>query len=174
VFDYFSLPFPTLIRRQSFLLVNSATQRKMEKVGMTPDDIWIDSELMIKTYIARNTENELNLAQEKGELKAFFERILLKVAQTDSSLEKSVLGEQQKMINSLEQLEQKMMRAEKRNHETALLQIKGIYDKLFPNKTLQERYDSFIPYYIQYGEAWFDELKNAMQPPFTNFLVISD
>ncbi len=172
LFAYQGLPFPCLIRRQSFALINTATQRKMEKTGMTSQDIWEDYETLAKNYITKNAENELNLAIEKHELNAVFARVLAKAIQTDNSLEKSVLGEQQKLINGIEQLEQKMIRAEKRKHETALQQIQGVFDKLYPNKSLQERYDNFIPYYIQYGENWFDELKSAMQPPFTNFVII--
>ncbi len=172
VFDYFKLPFPSLIRRQSLAIINTATQRKMEKTGMTNDDIWLDYESLAKNYINKNAANELDLATEKSELNAVFERILAKAMQTDNSLEKSVLGEQQKIINGIEQLEQKIIRAEKRKHETALQQIQAVLDKIFPNKNLQERYDNFIPYYVQYGENWFDDLKNAMQPPFANFILI--
>lgn len=172
VFAYFKQPFPSLVRRQSFTLINAATQRKMEKLGRSTSDIWTDYETAAREYIAKNAENELDLKAEKTELTAIFTQILAKATLVDATLEKSVLGEQQKIINGLEQLEQKIVRAEKRKHETELQQLQGIYDKLLPNKTLQERYESFIPYYAQQGEAWLDSLKEAMQPPFTDFLVV--
>ena len=44
-------------------------------------------------------------------------------------------------------------------------------EKLFPEDALHERYDSFIPYYLKYGDHFIEHLKEAFDP-FDNRLLI--
>ena len=174
VFQYFNVPMPMLIRRQSALILTAAMQKRIVKMGFAPSNFWKTENDLTKLYLDSNTENEMTLSVEKQALNAVFGTILAKATQIDATLDKTVLGEQQKMANALDLLEQKLVRAEKRKHETALQQIQTIKEKLFPERGLQERFDNFIPYYIQYGDAFFDALLQDFEPFFGQFLVISD
>ena len=56
------------------------------------------------------------------------------------------------MINGLERIERKLLRAEKRQHGEKLRQIEAVKDALFPNGGLQERVDNFLNFYQQDGD----------------------
>ena len=78
------------------------------------------------------------------------------------------------MINSMEQLEGKLMRAEKQRHDIALNQMRALKDKLFPGNGLQERYDNFMMYYLKYGREFFEVLRSELDPLKKTFTVILD
>lgn len=88
-----------------------------------------------------------NLAGEKEKLEELFDSISKKAEANDVTLKQSATGEKQKAISALENLEAKMLKAEKRKQETAVNQIRSIHAALFPDGVLQERRENFIPYY---------------------------
>jgi uncharacterized protein YllA (UPF0747 family) len=60
-----------------------------------------------------------------------------------------VAAETRRLIKSLEKIEQKLLKAEKRHQSDKLRQIEAIKDTLFPNGSLQERSDNFLNFYQQ-------------------------
>ena len=52
-------------------------------------------------------------------------------------------------------------------------EIKGLKEKLFPHNELQERFDNFIPYYLNYGNDFIRSLKKELtllEKKFTVFM----
>jgi uncharacterized protein YllA (UPF0747 family) len=73
-------------------------------------------------------------------------------------------------LQKLEELEKKLLRAEKKNHEEVRRKIHEIREALFPMDNLQERIDNFIPWYAEYGTAFLEVIyKNSLtlQQEFT-------
>jgi len=79
----------------------------------------------------------------------------------------------QKQLNALESLELKLIRLEKQKHKDALNQISKLKHQLFPDNSLQERYDNFIPFYLKDGENFIKILKQNLNPIDPNFVVLS-
>ena len=85
----------------------------------------------------------------------------------------SIDSEKIKQIKSLQKLEKKLLKSEKQKHENSISQITKIKKKLFPNSSLQERFNNFIPFYLNYGEKFIETLKEELNPLDTNFLILS-
>ena len=66
----------------------------------------------------------------------------------------------------------KINKLEKQKHEVALSQISKIKTNFFPNRSLQERHNNFIPYYLKYGDKFIKKLKEELNPLDTNFVVL--
>ncbi len=165
-FEHFNINYPMLVRRHSVLWIDKATGKKLKKLGMTAAQfLKEDIDTLIKDYIEKTAETPLQLTDEKKELAELFSRIEILAGQVDSTLIKTVRAEKANQLKSLGQLESRLVRAEKQKHETAINQIKGVNDKFFPNGSFQERYDNFIPFFLKYGEQWFD----ILAPHFTPF-----
>ncbi len=173
-FDHFSINFPMLIRRNSVLWIDKGSQKKMEKNGLELHDLFRNTEVLLQEYVRKNTENEINLTEEKAQLETIFDQIAQKAVETDPTLEKKVLAENAKILNSVEKLEERLMRAEKQRYETALNQIRSLKDKLFPNNGLQERHDNFLNFYLKHGPAFFDILVEHLNPLQKGLVVILD
>ena len=111
--------------------------------------------------IARQNQNNLNL---------LYQSILSKVS--DVSFQNSIKAQLNKQLAFFVAIEEKTIRLEKKKNEAAIRQIQKIKNTLFPNNLLQERYDNFIPYYLNYGENLFKKLKNNFDPLHPNFVIL--
>ena len=140
----------------------------MKKLGFTTDDLWADTDALIRKYLAENASVEIELTEEKKAVEALFSSLAEKTKSLDPSLVKTVLAEQAKILNSLGSLESRLVRAGKQKHETAVNQIRSIKEKLFPGNGLQERYDNFIPFYLKYQERFFEVLFDNLHPLVRN------
>ena len=171
-FEHFGLNFPVLVRRNSALWIDPASSKRMEKLGLEVNDLWEDTEDLIKIYLKRNAEAEFHLSPEKEALEAVFKQVAGKTEAVDATLVKTVWAEHAKALKSLEQLEIRLVRAEKQKHETSIQQIRGLKEKLFPGNGLQERYDNFLPFYLRLGDGFFSELKRHFDPLEKKFVVL--
>lgn len=173
-FRHFGVNFPMLIRRNSLWWIDEAGAKRMQKLGLRPEELFEDTESLIKRYVAANTDQEISLAAEKDQVRAAFAQILGKATALDPTLEKTVLGEQAKQLNALDVLETKLLRAEKQRQDTSVQQIRSLKDKYFPGNGLQERHDNFLPLYIKHGRAFFDLLRRELDPLKPGFVVVQE
>jgi uncharacterized protein YllA (UPF0747 family) len=173
-FAHFGINYPLLLRRNSVLWIDKATSSRIEKLGLRVHDLFVDTEFLIKQYVALNSEGELSLQAEMAQLKALFEQIRLKALEVDATLEKAVLAEGVKQEKVIEQLEGRLVRAEKQKHETAINQIRSLKEKLFPGNGLQERTDNFLNFYLKYGPQFGAVLEEVVDPFAEGFLVVRD
>ena len=75
-------------------------------------------------------------------------------------------------MTSLEKIEHKLLRAEKRNQTDKLRQIEEVKDHLFPGGGLQERTDNFLNFY-QRDPSFIDRLEEHFDPFDYQFNVLS-
>ena len=137
-------------------------------------DFFTETELLIKQYVTGLANENSNFEAEEQALKKLYESISNKVAAVDTTLKASVDADLQKAINGLKAMEQKLLRAEKQKHETAIAQIKKLKEKLFPDNVLQERVENFIPYYIKHGSNYIEMLKENCKPFGGKFVVVEE
>lgn len=173
-FEHFGVNFPMLIRRNSVLWIDKGTNKRIEKLGLTLDDLFVETEALIKRFVKSNTENEISLAAEKKQLVALFDGIAQKAEEIDPSLGQKVKAEQAKQLKSVEQIEGRLMKAEKQKYETAVNQIRNLKEKLFPNNGLQERSDNFLGFYLKYGASFFETLIENLDPLEKGMVIVSD
>lgn len=173
-FAHFGINYPLLLRRNSLLWIDKGTSNRIDKLGLRVHDLFVDTEFLIKQYIALNSEGELSLKEEMVQLQALFELVRQKALSVDPTLEKTVLAEGVKQEKVLEQLEGRLVRAEKQKHETALNQIRSLKEKLFPGNGLQERVDNFLNFYLKYGEGFGTVLAEVIDPFVEGFVVLRD
>jgi bacillithiol synthase len=173
-FEHFEVNFPMLIRRNSALILDKGSKEKLAKLNLQLVDIVGDIDIIIKKYIEQSATDPLSMEAEKAAFSDTFDAVIKKALTIDPTLEKAVLAEKAKALQSLDMIEGKLMKSEKQKHETSLNQIRNIAQKLFPNGGLQERVDNFLPYYIKYGEVFFDVLRDNLNPLQGGMVVISE
>lgn len=173
-FEYFGVNFPMLIRRNSLMWIDKGTAKRMTKLGLQSNQLFMGTEALLKAYIRDNSENELSINTEKEQLKSLFESIAAKAKNIDPTLGKAILADYARQAKSVENLEGRLMRAEKQKHDTALNQIRNLKEKLYPKNGLQERFDNFLPFYLRYGHDFFNILLDALDPLENGFVVVTD
>ena len=148
VFDHFGVPFPMLIPRNFALYVKAASRHRMEKLGLSYEDIFKEKHQLKRDLVERISEHSLSLDLEKYAFAEVLAKVANKALDVDVTMEKAVLAERARLFNSLEKLEKRIRRAEERKHEIEIGQLQNVLDTFFPNGSAQERHDNFLNFYL--------------------------
>lgn len=173
-FDHFGINYPMLIRRNSVLWLDKGVVKKMKKLGLSTEELFTETESLIKLFLKKNADEPLHLNPEKEQLKSLFANIADKIQKIDPTLVATVKAEAAKQEKSLGQLEGKLIRAEKQRHDITVNQIRSLKDKLFYNNGLQERRDNFLNFYTKYGKEFFEVLKEHLDPMDKRMVVVAE
>jgi len=149
VFDHFKTPFPILMPRNFGMVMDHTLVRKFEKTGLELKDLFEEKNYIFNHWTLKNTSHDLTVGKERDILREVFEKLKARAGSIDQTLAPFVGAEGKRALNSIEKIEQKLLRAEKRLHSDKLRQIEAVKDALFPNGSLQERSDNFLNFYQQ-------------------------
>lgn len=164
VFDYYKVPFPVLMPRNSALIINKAVAQKMSKLNIEIADLFKETETLIKEVISRSANGLPHFEEDIEKLKEVYNSIGNKIKGIDPTLVALSEAELQKQYNALKNIETKLARVIKQKEETSISQVRKLKEILFPNGALQERTENFIPFYLQQGNGFFDMLKTNFDP----------
>lgn len=172
-FSRYQIPFPLLLLRNSAMLVDEVSRKRTVQLGFQTIDLFKDPRELVKLYVLRSSTKELDLDKELRALKEILAVIETKAHAVDITLGESTRAIYARTRNMVKALEGKMLKAEKDKFDTEMSQIFKINQKLFPNHTLQERVENFLPYYAHYGKALFDTLLESFDPFGKEMTVIN-
>lgn len=148
VFDALNVPFPLLRVRDSILLLNQKQLNDIEEVGFDIPTLKKDTQDLVKQIALAEVTYDITLNNEQAALEDVKISITDKVRFIDQSLIGMIEAEFTKMSKSLEKVEQRLIKSEKGRHEVKEKKINKLKDKIYPEGGFQERYDSFIPFFI--------------------------
>lgn len=147
-FAHYKIHFPILLRRDSLLWFDENSLKRTQKLGIDPLDLLKDKDLLIKEYLENNSAVPLSAEDEKNKVAQALNELCNKADSIDPTLGKALIAESVRINKQMEQLESRLLRAEKQKNETSLNQLQNLREKLLPEGNLQERYESFIPLYM--------------------------
>lgn len=176
LFQHYGVPYPVLVLRNSFLIVEEKWQEKCQKIGLSVADLFQPTDELMKEIVARNAEHSVALNGTFEKAEALFEEVRQKAENIDQTLSQYVAAIKARSIKELQELEKKMLRAEKRKYTDHQRQIEAIKDVLFPLDGLQERVENFSGFYAKWGRSFIEELlKNslALEMEFTILIQAS-
>jgi bacillithiol biosynthesis cysteine-adding enzyme BshC len=172
LFDASGVPFPQLILRNSFLLLSAKQQAVLDKIRIKPEQLFQGREPLFQWMVRRESNNELTLNGKLKKATALYNEIVAQAAEVDRTLVAHVEALKTRAIEKLEQLEKKMLRAEKRKFSDTRRQLETIYQQLFPRDGLQERVENFMPFYARHGREWIRQLYQASLAMDQQFTVL--
>lgn len=158
LFNYYKVPFPMLILRNSFLIVEKKWQERISKLGFSIEDFFLSQEELLNRVVMNESKNEVKLNGSLSALEQMYESFKKQASAVDSSLEKHVESLKLQTVHRLQELEKKMLRAEKRKFADQQRQINTIKEHLFPGDGLQERHDNVSYYYAKWGRTFIATL----------------
>jgi bacillithiol biosynthesis cysteine-adding enzyme BshC len=166
------IPYPMLVRRDSFQVITPEQKNIMVQFAVTITELAMRTDMLLNHLTEKLSANQLSLEIETTKLLAVMDNIKLKAQEIDPTLGPSIEGEKTKLLKSIEHVEKKMLKAEKSKLEVKLNKIKKLKEKLFPENGLQERKESFLTYYADYGKDFVDTLLEDFDPLDRRFKVI--
>ncbi|MCA0365503.1 MAG: bacillithiol biosynthesis cysteine-adding enzyme BshC [Bacteroidetes bacterium] len=171
LFHHFEQPFPIVMPRNFGLVINPASQKRIDKLGLTVEELFESENILKADYVKKNSENTLDFSEENTAISEVFEKITAKAVKVDPTLKAVVEGEKTKLLNAIGNIEKRLKKSEERNFETGINQILGLKEKFFPGGGLQERTENFLNYYINDPE-FLDKVKTAFDPLNFEFNII--
>lgn len=173
IFQHYLIPFPVLILRQSFAIVNAKTATNMQKTGLTNAHFFQSVDEVI-TAQAKQTDPTYTLEQEKKEMQNILQQITEIAQQLDNTLQSSAMAVAKKIEKQLDTMSVKMLRAEKRKFSILKNRLENIQTQLFPMDSLQERKVSFMEYYLSYGDVFFNAILENTLPFGEQFGILQE
>lgn len=171
-FAQYGIPFPILVPRNSAMITDDQVAGKIFRLDLTFKSIFRDAEQLKSEYVRRHTTHRLNLKDEWMEFNSIFGKIKLRAHKIDPSLGPSTDAVKARLKKAINNLEKKLLKADKQNHKEALIQIERLKDKLFPGGGLQERTENFAPLYIKYGDDLIKDLEKYFNPLDFKFSIL--
>ena len=173
-FEAFGIPYPMLVRRNSVLWIDKGNNKKREQLGIEMENIWEEEDALIRAFLERNASVELTFDQENERFDKLYKDLADKAKPIDPTVAKAILAEHARQQKSFQNLQGRIVRAEKQNKENSVNKIRKWKEKLFPNNGLQERHDNFMEFYLKYGPAYFEMLVKQLDPMESGFVVVVD
>ncbi len=149
VFDHAQIPFPVLLPRNFGTIAEAPWMRKLAKTGLDKKEFFKEKNYLFNHWVLKNTHHNLTLGKELQAVRDLFEDVQKRANTIDTTLGPLVAAEAKRSEHSLEKIEKKLLKAEKRVHSDKLRQIEEVKDALFPGGGLQERIDNFLNFYQQ-------------------------
>lgn len=173
-FEFFEIPFPILIRRNSVLYISKGMAKQRLKLDISLEKLFGNPDQEISEWVRLHAEHELDITPEMSEVELALDKIVAKAKAIDPSFAHKVEAFKVKSIKEVDHIGKRLVREEKARFEGTVAKIKKFYEKLFPGGRLQERYDNFVPNYLSHGPEFFELLIEELNPLETGFVVVEE
>jgi bacillithiol biosynthesis cysteine-adding enzyme BshC len=172
-FDELAIPFPILLLRNSVLIISKKQKSKLEKLSIPIEDLFLKTDELIRKKVKESSKIKIDFSEQRNTLIDQFAKLEEVAELTDKSFISAVKAQRAKQINGLNNLEKKLLRAEKRKHAGLVSRITAIQEELFPKKNLEERTRNFSEPYLDYGDELIGKLVKALDPLDPEFTILT-
>ena len=172
VFNHYEVPFPVLILRNSFLIVDQKAVKLMRKLELDVHNVFGSEDEVANSLVKRDSKLVLDLTKEKEQFRKIYSGIISLVDSIDTTLQAHVEALKTKHIKKLSALEKKMLRSEKRKFLAQKNQLDRLFSILFPEGGLQERTENFMLFYSLWGNDFFKILYDASLTLEQEFCIV--
>lgn len=173
-FEANNITFPMLLVRNSVLLVTEKQALKLDKLELSWNEIFMSQKSLSDKKTKEFSAFTIDFSEQKAILQKQFEALHQIALQTDKSFTGAVKAQEKKQIQGLENLEKRLLKAERKNHTSKLERIFEIQNELFPSKSLQERKQNFSTFAAEVDdfESFILKIQLKLNPLAQNFTQI--
>ncbi|WP_341222082.1 bacillithiol biosynthesis cysteine-adding enzyme BshC [Polaribacter atrinae] len=173
--DYFkevAIPFPILLLRNSVQVVSEKQAKKLEKLNISLEELFLNQYDLLSEKVIENSEIKVNFNEKIQFLEKQFLELKEVAKQTDVSFVNAVNAQERKQVKGLENLQKRLLKAEKKRQTDLVERITLLQNEILPNQSLEERQRNFSEYYLEYGSAFTKALKVALKPLQLEFTIL--
>ncbi|MCK4561324.1 MAG: bacillithiol biosynthesis cysteine-adding enzyme BshC [Flavobacteriaceae bacterium] len=163
-FEAVKVPFPILLLRNSVLLVTEKQSEKMQKLNISKEEIFNKQDVLIDSKVKSISEISIDFSSQRLYLENMFRDLEELSNKTDKSFLGAVKAQEKKQLKGIDNLEKRMLKAQKRKYNEIVSRIAVLQDELFPNQSLQERQTNFSEFYLRYGNDLIKCLIEDLDP----------
>tara|TARA_B110000914_G_scaffold219283_1_gene227722 strand:- start:6078 stop:7679 length:1602 start_codon:yes stop_codon:yes gene_type:complete len=171
-FDKKNITFPVLSIRNSVLLINKKHVNNFKKLNLNIEHFFKNNENLLKFYTNKFSENRIDFTSIKTTISNNFKQLFEVAKITDFSFTGAVKAQEKKQKNGIDNLERRLLKAEKIKNKERLDKIISIKTELFPYNSLQEREINFSEFFQYYGDEFIDLVMKNIDPFDPSFVII--
>ena len=171
-FNKVSVPFPILLLRNSVQIISEKQEKKLFRLNISLEELFLNQNELLKNKVNIEAEHSIDFIEQKKYLENQFKKLKLIASKTDASFIGAVNAQEKKQLKGLNNLEKRLLRAEKRKQNDLVERITTIQNEILPNQSLEERQRNFSEYYLEYGACFIEVLKKSLNPLDQKFTVI--
>ena len=173
MFAQYKVPFPMLMLRNSVLLISEAQEKNLHKLGLTHHDIFLKNNILENKITQRLSEYPIDFSAQRACLQEHFAQLHQIAAHTDKSFLGAVKAQEAKQLKGLDNLEKRLLKAQKKKYRETLDRVIDLRVSLFPKESLQERVDNFSEYMIESQGQFINTLVKHLSPFDLRFVILS-
>lgn len=167
-----NITFPMLLLRNSALVVTEKQLKKIDSLQLEWADLFEKQNQLITQKTKEFSNFNIDFSEQKQFLHQQFQDLYKIAEQTDKSFVGAVSAQEKKQLKGLENLEKRLLKAEKRIHTDKLERIISIQNELFPNQSLQERQLNFSEVVLEKDfSSFLAQLVQDFQPLEQDFNI---
>ncbi len=171
-FEAMQVPFPMLLLRNSVLVVTKKQSKKLSKLGISIADVFLKQNDLINKKIREVSNIDIDFEPQKTHLENQFKALYEIADQTDKSFLGAVKAQEIKQKKGLDNLEKRLLKAQKRKLKDQVVRMTELQDQLFPGRSLQERNLNFSELYLELGDSLIPTLFESLKPLELEFSII--
>lgn len=171
-FEAFQVPFPALLHRNSAMVMAEKQLDKIYKAGLEIEAFFRPKVEVINTLVKQISEIPIDFSPQKSFLEKQFSNLYQIAEKTDASFLGAVKAQEVKQKKGLQNLEKRLLKAQKRKLTDQTERMARLHEALFPGGNLQERYENFSTVYLHQGSNWFEKLYSTFDPFEMSFYII--
>ncbi|RXR18421.1 bacillithiol biosynthesis cysteine-adding enzyme BshC [Flavobacterium amnicola] len=173
MFEAHNITFPMLLLRNSVVIASEKQMQKADKLELTWGNLFSKQIDLINSKAKELSKFNIDFSEQKIILQQQFEKLNQIALQTDKSFIGAVKAQEAKQTKGLDNLEKRLLKAEKRVHSEKLAHITTLQNELFPNQSLQERQLNFAEFYLN-NSNFISLVLSKLEPLKKHFLSIID
>jgi len=173
VFKHMNTFYPAIQQRNSIVLVDDGTNKKMENLPYDWQAFAQPKEGLKKQLLESLGGDAVDMAAIREPFEALHLAMVKKAKETDSSLESFAEAEAVRLKKQLENFEQRLVKQVKQQHDQSLKNCDFVAERLFPNGGLQERHYHWL-HFAPSGDykRLFEAIYAGIEPYNPNLLAI--
>ena len=172
-FETEKITFPILLLRNSALLQTAKQNEKREKLNISLSELFLKQHELINRKVRKISNIDIDLSPQKEHLVNQFQHMYDLAEKTDESFLGAVKAQEVKQLKGLENLEKRLLKAQKRKLKDEVERIAKLQNDLFPNRSLQERQTNFSEFYVEYGKYLIIRLMEELDPLESEFKILT-
>ncbi len=172
VFRHYQVYYPAVILRQSAVVLDHKTAETQVKAGLDDHKMFRKTAELVDELVHAEKEEQWSLATYFEQLERWKTELSQRYVPLDKNLDGSISAVLAKVHTQFNILDKKINRSIKKGLELRLDRIHSFKEHAFPKDSLQERYETFLPFYLNYGQSFFEDLYQHTDPFGKQFLVL--
>jgi bacillithiol biosynthesis cysteine-adding enzyme BshC len=169
VFEAYQVPFPVIMQRNSYLLLGKSIKDKIEKMGLTIGDLFLNDSDLTDKYL--QIHSATNFMENANQIDVLLQQIFDEVKNVDVLSGKELLQFKLESKKVLMANFKTYKKAREQKQEDNIVKMLRLKERIFPNGTFQERIENVMMHDINLFDDLIEKvLQNA--DVFSNDLIV--